>query len=368
MGLFVLHCLLAQSEQRFFQNFNLRHDRAFTSLDSGCARDRLSMVLQALSDGRVTHDRVSILQIGTGVSIAAEILADFAIVHSQVLPLTEGGAVDCDLSAFIRETANSKARKVLIQLPAANLSLIDELAEQLRRLPIPSMIVTDEWLTRAFQRPTELHGELTAFELQAPPLTLMQRVQKRLLDLVASSAGLLLLMPLLVIVGIAVKLDSPGPILFRQRRQGFNGRVFEIYKFRSMSVMEDGVDIRQAARADRRVTRVGRFIRSTSLDELPQLFNVMRGDMSLIGPRPHAIAHDTHYDSLISDYSLRRHMKPGVTGWAQIHGHRGETPTTAHMLTRVEHDLWYIAHWSIWLDIWIMLRTTKALLANREVY
>jgi lipopolysaccharide/colanic/teichoic acid biosynthesis glycosyltransferase len=172
----------------------------------------------------------------------------------------------------------------------------------------------------------------------------------------------------MILAAVAVKLDSPGPILFRQRRLGFNGRQFYILKFRSMLVMEDGANIQQAKRVDDRVTPVGRFIRATSIDELPQFLNVLRGEMSLIGPRPHAIAHDNHFDDLISDYSLRRHMKPGLTGWAQINGHRGETPTTEHMRARVEHDLWYIANWSIWLDIWIMLRTAKELVINRSVY
>ena len=171
----------------------------------------------------------------------------------------------------------------------------------------------------------------------------------------------------MILVALAVKLEAPGPILFRQRRLGFNGKEFQILKFRSMRVLEDGEDVRQAARHDDRVTRVGRFIRATSIDELPQLLNVVRGDMSLIGPRPHARAHDDQFDRQIGDYSLRRHMKPGLTGWAQVNGHRGETPTTAHMSARVEHDLWYIANWSIWLDIWIMLRTAKELVTNRDV-
>lgn len=323
---------------------------------------------KAVSAGRITHDRIAMLQVGPGVEISADVFSNFAIVHSEVITPNDRETLDKDLSAFIREAVRSKARKIFVQLPAAQLSLIDQLTDYLRRVPIPSLIVTDEWLTRAFQRPTALHGELTGFELHAPPLTLLQRMQKRALDLITSGLGLIFLAPLLALIAIAVKLDSPGPVLFRQRRKGFNGREFQIYKFRSMSVMEDGNQIRQAKKDDSRVTRVGRFIRATSLDELPQLLNVFRGDMSLIGPRPHAIAHDNHYDKLIGDYSLRRHMKPGLTGWAQIHGHRGETPTTAHMSARVEHDLWYIANWSIWLDLWIMLRTARELLSNRNVY
>jgi len=322
----------------------------------------------AVSHGHIIQDRVAVLQVGAGVEMSKDVPSECVILHSQVVSLTDKEALDRDLKAFLRETVRAKARKILVQLPAAHLPLIDDLSEYLRRLPIPSLVVTDEWLTRAFQRPMALHGELTAFELQAPPLTLIQLIQKRALDLVASSAGLLILSPVLLLVAIAVKLDSPGPVLFRQHRKGFSGKEFQIFKFRSMRVMEDGDKVPQAKRNDARVTRVGRFIRATSLDELPQLFNVLRGDMSLIGPRPHAIAHDNHFDTVIGDYSLRRHIKPGLTGWAQIHGHRGETPTTAHMSARVEYDLWYIANWSIWLDFWIIIRTVKELFANRNVY
>lgn len=323
---------------------------------------------RALSDGIIAHDRVAILQVGRGVAIPSQVLSEFSIVHSQVLPVAEVQCIGEDMAAFVRDTVTAGARKVLVQLPTTHLSLIDDLSEHLRRLPIPSMIVTDEWLARAFQRPAALNGKITAFQLLAPPLNLLQRAQKRALDLSTASLGLLLLSPLMMLVALAVKVDSPGPVLFRQRRLGFNGREFQIFKFRSMRVLEDGGQVRQAARNDDRVTRIGRFIRASSIDELPQLLNVLHGDMSLIGPRPHAIAHDDHFDKLISDYSLRRHMKPGLTGWAQVNGHRGETPTTAHMSARVEHDLWYIANWSIWLDIWIMLRTAKELVTNRDVY
>ncbi|PZO72916.1 MAG: polyprenyl glycosylphosphotransferase, partial [Mesorhizobium amorphae] len=136
---------------------------------------------------------------------------------------------------------------------------------------------------------------------------------------------------------------------------------YRILKFRSMSVMEDGDEVRQATRADKRVTRVGAFIRSTSIDELPQFWNVLHGEMSVVGPRPHAVAHDDVYDTLIVEYAARRHMKPGLTGWAQVKGCRGETPTVEAMQQRVTHDLWYIDNWSLWLDVKIVLRTVLAL-------
>ncbi len=160
---------------------------------------------------------------------------------------------------------------------------------------------------------------------------------------------------------MAIKLDSDGPVFFLQRRRGHDNRPFRIIKFRSMSVLEDGQSIRQATEADPRITRMGSFIRATSIDELPQFFNVLRGDMSVVGPRPHAVAHDDVYDRLIDEYASRRHVKPGVTGWAQVQGHRGETPTVESMQERVACDLWYINNWSLWLDLKIVARTVFSL-------
>src|SRR5262249_14519329 len=148
---------------------------------------------------------------------------------------------------------------------------------------------------------------------------------KRTLDICFAAAGLLILFPLLVALSFAIKLDSRGPVIFRQRRKGFNGATFSIYKFRTMAVLEDGTTIRQARRNDDRITRLGRFLRATSIDELPQLMNVLRGDMSLVGPRPHALAHDNEYTASIGNYAFRHHVKPGITGWAQANGLRGET-------------------------------------------
>jgi putative colanic acid biosysnthesis UDP-glucose lipid carrier transferase len=194
------------------------------------------------------------------------------------------------------------------------------------------------------------------------------RLSKRSLDLLVAGMALVLLAPLMALVAIAVKLDSPGPVLFRQRRLGLNGREFRILKFRSMTVVEDGDKVTQAKRNDARITPFGRLIRSTSIDELPQLINVVRGEMSLVGPRPHAVAHDRMYEAQIADYSLRRRMKPGLTGWAQINGLRGETKSLDLMQRRVEHDLWYIESWTVWLDFKILFRTFKALFVNRDVY
>ena len=155
----------------------------------------------------------------------------------------------------------------------------------------------------------------------------------------------------------AIKLDSPGPIIFQQRRRGFNGRIFKIFKFRTMYVQEDGATIVPAKPNDARVTRVGKWLRYTSIDELPQLFNVLRGCMSMVGPRPHAVAHDNEFDNLVGDYAYRQHVKPGITGWAQVNGYRGQMQTVADVEQRIKFDLWYIDNWNLALDLKIMLMT-----------
>jgi exopolysaccharide biosynthesis polyprenyl glycosylphosphotransferase len=189
------------------------------------------------------------------------------------------------------------------------------------------------------------------------PLSKLERALKRTVDLFGATVGLVLLSPLLLVIALLIKLESSGPILFTQWRGGFNGRKFRILKFRSMTVLEDGPVIHQATREDPRFTPFGRFLRRTSIDELPQLFNVLRSDMSLVGPRPHALAHDTEYVRIIAGYNLRYRVKPGITGWAQVNGYRGETGTLDDMSKRVERDLWYIQNWSIWLDLKIILGT-----------
>ncbi len=172
----------------------------------------------------------------------------------------------------------------------------------------------------------------------------------------------------MLIVAIAIKLDSDGPILFRQTRHGFNGRPFGIYKFRSMTVLENGDVVQQAKKHDARVTRVGYWIRRFSIDELPQLLNVLYGDMSIVGPRPHASTHDRYFTSAIEKYAFRHHVKSGMTGWAQVNGSRGETETLEKMQKRVELDLWYINNWSIWLDFSIMARTIFVIFAGKNAY
>ena len=189
---------------------------------------------------------------------------------------------------------------------------------------------------------------------------------KRMLDLAVAVSLVVLFAPLLALVSLAIALDSRGPLLFCQRRTGLNGQTFGIFKFRSMHVLEDGATVTQASAHDPRMTRVGRIIRKLSIDELPQLFNVIAGDMSLVGPRPHAVAHDEHYGAAISNYAIRHRVKPGITGWAQVNGARGATPTLDIMQRRVDLDAWYVAHASLALDLKILLRTPLAVLSSEN--
>ena len=187
-------------------------------------------------------------------------------------------------------------------------------------------------------------------------------------DIATAGIALVLLLPLLLLTALAIKLDSPGPVFFRQQRSGFNAKRFLIFKFRTMTVMEDGNNVTQATRHDPRISRFGAILRATSIDELPQLFNVLLGDMSLIGPRPHALAHDGYYSRLLSEYAFRHHVKPGITGWAQIQGARGRTEQVELMKKRVDFDLWYINNWSVGLDLLILLRTFAEVLRHRNAY
>lgn len=243
-----------------------------------------------------------------------------------------------------------------------------ELTTALGRLPLPVFLFADAEMERLLQTPGLLIGNFKGFEVQRPPLSWAERVLKRSLDISVALVGIILLAPLLIAVSIAIRVTSGGPIIFRQERQGFCGKRFRIYKFRTMRVCEDGPTITQVTANDPRVTSLGSILRRASIDELPQLFNVLKGDMSIVGPRPHAVAHDEYYSSLIAFYARRQNVKPGITGCAQIGGYRGETKELGAMKTRIAIDLWYINNWSIWLDIQVICRTAVQLMFTKNVY
>jgi|SRR5262252_2123761 len=297
-----------------------------------------------------------------------EILHAYQIVGTYVLP-PEREELRKVLAAVVSAVRGSSAvREIHLAMNWNNWSDIKQLLAELRIFPMPVRLIADATARQILKYPQQRLGSVVSFELQRVPLTVGERAAKRTSDICLATLGLFAITPLLLVVALAVWIDSPGPILFRQARGGFNGRAFKILKFRSMHVMEDGPTIVQASSNDRRLTRVGRWLRRSSFDELPQLINVLRGDMSLVGPRPHALAHDAEYSSLISNYPYRQHVKPGITGWAQVNGLRGETPTIGLMKRRVELDLWYVTNWSFWLDLQILFWTAQEIYRSRNAF
>jgi undecaprenyl-phosphate galactose phosphotransferase/putative colanic acid biosynthesis UDP-glucose lipid carrier transferase len=271
------------------------------------------------------------------------------------------------LGPAIRAAREDSVKSILLLFRWDQSRYIEAVLGSLSVLPIPIYLVPDPSVVRYMVR-THNIGPIWTAELKRAPLSKIEQLLKRSVDLIGASLALLLLSPLMLGAAVLIKLDSNGPILFTQRRSGFNGHQFRIFKFRTMNVLEDGPVIQQAVRSDPRVTRVGRWLRRSNIDELPQLFNVLRGDMSLVGPRPHAAAHDSEYERKIADYAFRFQLKPGITGWAQSNGYRGETQTLDSMMKRIEHDLWYINNWSIWLDLRIIIRTLSVGIADSRAY
>jgi putative colanic acid biosynthesis UDP-glucose lipid carrier transferase len=243
-----------------------------------------------------------------------------------------------------------------------------EITERLRSLPLPVNLVLVGPTSELLQRPLSPIDNATIIELQRAPINGFQLLIKRAIDIFLACTASVMLLPLLALVAIAIKLDSRGPVIFRQTRHGLNGKPFQIRKFRTMTVLEDGESVKQAERFDKRVTRLGSWLRRTSIDELPQLINVLKGEMSIVGPRPHAAAHDNHFNEVIASYTFRQRVKPGITGYAQVNGSRGETPTVEAMQRRVALDIWYIDNWTFRLDLAIMLRTIIEVVHSRNAY
>jgi putative colanic acid biosynthesis UDP-glucose lipid carrier transferase len=263
---------------------------------------------------------------------------------------------------------NSDVEEIFLAADVGRWFEVNRVVRELCVLPVPMTFLPDEANAELFQKPSRRFGSTVGIEFRRAPLSPSERFLKRLLDLTCAVCGLILLLPFLLLIALAIKLDSRGPVLFVQTRHGFNNRRFKIFKFRTLTVLEDGSTILQVMRGDSRVTRIGSWLRKTSIDELPQLFNVLKGDMSIVGPRPHAVAHDNYYSDLISCYAFRHHVKPGITGWAQIHGCRGETPTVGSMEQRVLNDIWYVDNWSLLLDIQIILLTAIRVVRDQNAY
>lgn len=289
--------------------------------------------------------------------------------HFPLPPPERGSHRRADMiSSAIECVRGSEVEEIVVGTDLKNWTELRGLIAELRILPFPVNLIPVGTASEIFNQPSHELGNSVCVEVQRGPLTSLEYAAKRCIDIVCAGTGLLVLLPLLAVVAVAIKLDSPGPVLFRQRRCGFNGRCFQIYKFRTMSVLEDGATITQAQCGDNRVTPLGRWLRRTSVDELPQLLNVLEGRMSLVGPRPHAVAHDTQFDKVVRNYAFRHRVKPGLTGWAQVNGCRGPTPTPQDIERRVQHDLWYIDNWSFGLDLTIMLQTVVEVVRSRNAY
>ncbi|HIH9943991.1 TPA: undecaprenyl-phosphate glucose phosphotransferase [Klebsiella pneumoniae] len=269
---------------------------------------------------------------------------------------------------LIIDARDGKIDRIYIAMNMQEEAKIKKIVQQLTDTTCSVLLIPDIFTFNILQARTEEINGVPVVPLFDTPLSGINMIFKRLEDIIVSTVILLLISPVLLIISVAVKFSSPGPVLFRQLRYGMDGKPIRVWKFRSMRVMEKDENVVQATKNDIRVTKVGKFLRSTSLDELPQFFNVWCGQMSVVGPRPHAVAHNEQYRALIQGYMLRHKVKPGITGLAQINGWRGETDTLEKMEKRIEYDLLYIRGWSIWLDLKIIFLTVFKGFINKSAY
>jgi putative colanic acid biosynthesis UDP-glucose lipid carrier transferase len=270
-----------------------------------------------------------------------------------------------ELPDFVKE---NRIQFIYLSLPMASQPRILHVLDELKDTTASIYFVPDMFITDLIQGRSGSVCGMPVISVCESPFTGSNGLIKRASDIILSLLILMLIAPLLLLIAIAIKLDSPGPIIFKQRRYGLDGEEILVYKFRSMRVCEDGDTIRQAQKGDARITRIGAFLRKNSLDELPQFVNVLQGRMSIVGPRPHAVAHNEIYRNLIKGYMIRHKVKPGITGWAQVNGYRGETRTLDKMQARIDHDLDYLRNWSLRLDLHIILKTILVILKDRGVY
>ena len=270
-----------------------------------------------------------------------------------------------DLARYVTEHG---VREVYITLPLGSQPRIVELLEEVQGTTASLFFVPDVFGISIIQGRLQDMNGVPVVGICETPFTGTNELVKRISDIVLASIILVLISPVLLTIAIGVKLSSPGPVIFKQRRNGLDGDEIVVYKFRSMMAQDNGPVVRQATKDDPRITRFGAFIRRTSLDELPQFINVLQGRMSIVGPRPHAVAHNEQYRQIIKAYMVRHKVKPGITGWAQVNGHRGETDTIEKMQARVEYDLEYLRNWSLGLDLQIIVRTIRLLFFDRHAY
>ncbi|CAG4892505.1 undecaprenyl-phosphate glucose phosphotransferase [Paraburkholderia saeva] len=293
-----------------------------------------------------------------------------APVGAANLPVElEGIPVERDFNRMVRAVRTRGIRELWLALPMSHERTIHRFVMEFRNEFVNIRFIPDVRSLSLFNQPVvDLLG-VPAINLAASPITDVRVLPKFVFDRMFALAALAALSPLMLVIAAMVKLSSPGPVFFRQKRKGIDGHEFEIYKFRSMKVhAETAGKVTQATRGDPRITAVGAFLRKTSLDELPQFINVLKGEMSVVGPRPHALEHDDIYKDLVKGYMHRYRIKPGITGWAQINGYRGETDRIEKMMGRVKLDLYYMQHWTFWLDIKIVALTLYKGFAGRNAY
>jgi putative colanic acid biosynthesis UDP-glucose lipid carrier transferase len=270
-----------------------------------------------------------------------------------------------DIASYVREHS---IKMIFISQPISAQPRIRKLLDELQDTTASVYFLPDIYVFDLMQARFDNVGGMPVIAICESPFTGFNSMIKRGSDIILGASIQVLLLPIMLVIAIAVKATSKGPVIFRQRRYGLYGEEIIVYKFRSMTVAEDGAKVVQATKNDQRVTKIGAFLRRSSLDELPQFINVLQGRMSIVGPRPHAVAHNEQYRKLIKGYMLRHKVKPGITGWAQVNGLRGETETLDKMEARVEYDLDYLRNWSLWLDIQIILRTVKVVLARENAH
>lgn len=319
---------------------------------SGLVRPRRIMLVGD-SDGLRRFNRLL-----RGRTTGVEVVDQIDLSHTPVDDaFAAGKRADLTIDQAVDAARHKRVEDIVLIADGDGHAHLERQIERFMDLPVRVHVTTPAELDRRAAISVSKVGGATTLSLRDPRTGFFQRAPKRTFDVVASGLGLILLAPLFLIVAGLIKLESHGPVFFRQRRRGFNHEEFRIWKFRTMTTMDDGDVVRQAVRNDPRITRVGRFLRRTNIDELPQLINVLIGEMSLVGPRPHAVAHDQDYETRIERYARRLNVKPGITGWAQVNGFRGRTETDEAMRARLTCDLYYIDNWSLAFDLYIIVLT-----------
>ncbi|MCC0015034.1 MAG: undecaprenyl-phosphate glucose phosphotransferase [Rhodobiaceae bacterium] len=317
----------------------------------------------------------SVLLVGHDTRIEAFVAAQtlqqsgISVIDAVVLPTAASAAdVDAALRVAVERARELEPDDIVLAIGLKDAEALEAAVDAMANVPASLHVMQDGVFERFRDIESGRIGEVAGLVLSRQRLTAFDQAAKRLFDIVVSLVALVLLSPLLLVITLAIRLESGSPVLFSQTRYGFNEEPFRILKFRTMTVRDDGAVVRQATLGDKRITRLGRFLRRSSLDELPQLVNVLAGDMSLVGPRPHAVAHNRYYEQRVARYARRHNVKPGITGWAQVNGLRGETDTDDKMARRVACDLYYLDNWSFRFDLKILALTLVTMLGGRNAY